>query len=262
MALMRLLGPNRALVLSLLDEPRTTSQLVALTGLGLGSVGGHLRRAPRRPPGDPSPGRPLGRLHPDPARRAGRRAVIAVNRGVSARDLTRPPTMVSREVRGLGVARVRRAGERMLGRRARARDAGRGAEPDPGPGVRRRARAVRGRAGAGARGGRDGHGHRLRPGPARAGRRGADRPVDARGRGGVLAARGVGAAAAEPGDAAAGRPAARDDLRLHPARRGVGGALLRRGRPGGGLGAAVPRRHRHGEGRGRDRGPGQPVAGR
>lgn len=42
MALMRLLGPNRALVLSLLDEPRTTSQLVALTGLGLGSVGGHL----------------------------------------------------------------------------------------------------------------------------------------------------------------------------------------------------------------------------
>jgi DNA-binding transcriptional ArsR family regulator len=41
-ALMRLLGANRAMVLTLLDEPRTTSQLVSLTGLGLGSVGGHL----------------------------------------------------------------------------------------------------------------------------------------------------------------------------------------------------------------------------
>jgi DNA-binding transcriptional ArsR family regulator len=41
-ALMRLIGGNRALVLTLLDQPRTTSQLVALTGLGLGSVGGHL----------------------------------------------------------------------------------------------------------------------------------------------------------------------------------------------------------------------------
>jgi DNA-binding transcriptional ArsR family regulator len=41
-ALMRLIGANRALVLTLLDQPRTTSQLVALTGLRLGSVGGHL----------------------------------------------------------------------------------------------------------------------------------------------------------------------------------------------------------------------------
>jgi hypothetical protein len=41
-ALTRLIGANRALLLSLLDQPRTTSQLVALTGLGLGSVGGHL----------------------------------------------------------------------------------------------------------------------------------------------------------------------------------------------------------------------------
>src|SRR3954447_9874996 len=41
-ALMRLIGPNRALVLTLLDQPRTTSQLVALTGLRLGSVRGHL----------------------------------------------------------------------------------------------------------------------------------------------------------------------------------------------------------------------------
>lgn len=42
MGLMRLIGGNRALVLTLLDQPRTTSQLVALTGLGLGSIGGHL----------------------------------------------------------------------------------------------------------------------------------------------------------------------------------------------------------------------------
>jgi DNA-binding transcriptional ArsR family regulator len=41
-SLMRLLGGNRALLLTLLEEPRTTSQLVALTGLGLGSVSGHL----------------------------------------------------------------------------------------------------------------------------------------------------------------------------------------------------------------------------
>jgi DNA-binding transcriptional ArsR family regulator len=41
-ALMRLIGANRALLLTLLDRPLTTSQLVALTGLGLGSVGGHL----------------------------------------------------------------------------------------------------------------------------------------------------------------------------------------------------------------------------
>ncbi|MGH3357173.1 MAG: ArsR/SmtB family transcription factor [Nocardioidaceae bacterium] len=42
-ALRRLLGPARATVLSLLDAPKSTSQLVALTGYGLGSVGGHLR---------------------------------------------------------------------------------------------------------------------------------------------------------------------------------------------------------------------------
>ncbi len=41
-ALTRLIGRNRALLLTLLDEPRTTSQLVAMTGLSLGSVGGHL----------------------------------------------------------------------------------------------------------------------------------------------------------------------------------------------------------------------------
>jgi len=42
-ALRRLLGPARAIVLALLDAPRSTSQLVAVTGYGLGSVGGHLR---------------------------------------------------------------------------------------------------------------------------------------------------------------------------------------------------------------------------
>jgi len=41
-ALMRLIGANRARLLTLLDRPLTTSQLVALTGLPLGSVGGHL----------------------------------------------------------------------------------------------------------------------------------------------------------------------------------------------------------------------------
>jgi DNA-binding transcriptional ArsR family regulator len=40
--LTRLMGRNRALLLTLLDQPRTTSQLVAMTGLTLGSVGGHL----------------------------------------------------------------------------------------------------------------------------------------------------------------------------------------------------------------------------
>jgi DNA-binding transcriptional ArsR family regulator len=38
-----LLGPARARVLVLLDTPKSTTQLVALTSLGLGSVGGHLR---------------------------------------------------------------------------------------------------------------------------------------------------------------------------------------------------------------------------
>lgn len=41
-ALARLLGPVRAVVLTQLGTPRSTSQLVALTGYGLGSVGGHL----------------------------------------------------------------------------------------------------------------------------------------------------------------------------------------------------------------------------
>lgn len=38
-----LLGPARAAILVLLSTPKTTSQLVALTGQGLGSVGGHLK---------------------------------------------------------------------------------------------------------------------------------------------------------------------------------------------------------------------------
>ncbi|MFE7747825.1 ArsR/SmtB family transcription factor [Streptomyces sp. NPDC057428] len=38
-----LLGPARAGVLVLLDRPRSTTELVALTGQGLGSVGRHLR---------------------------------------------------------------------------------------------------------------------------------------------------------------------------------------------------------------------------
>ncbi|MER5353686.1 winged helix-turn-helix domain-containing protein [Kitasatospora sp. NPDC002551] len=42
-ALAALLGPGRAELLTLLDAPKTTSQLVALTGLPLGSVGRHLR---------------------------------------------------------------------------------------------------------------------------------------------------------------------------------------------------------------------------
>lgn len=42
-ALARLLGPVRARVLHALGAPRSTTQLVALTGFGLGSVGGHLR---------------------------------------------------------------------------------------------------------------------------------------------------------------------------------------------------------------------------
>jgi DNA-binding transcriptional ArsR family regulator len=41
-ALTHLLGPTRAIVLTALDRPRSTSQLVALTGYGLGTVGGHL----------------------------------------------------------------------------------------------------------------------------------------------------------------------------------------------------------------------------
>lgn len=42
-ALSRLLGPVRASILTLLDTPKTPTQLVALTGYGYGSVGGHLQ---------------------------------------------------------------------------------------------------------------------------------------------------------------------------------------------------------------------------
>jgi DNA-binding transcriptional ArsR family regulator len=42
-ALARLLGPARAQVLMLLESPKSTTQLVALTGQGLGSVGRHLQ---------------------------------------------------------------------------------------------------------------------------------------------------------------------------------------------------------------------------
>ena len=42
-SLERLLGAARAGVLVLLDTPKSTTQLVALTGQGLGSVGRHLR---------------------------------------------------------------------------------------------------------------------------------------------------------------------------------------------------------------------------
>jgi DNA-binding transcriptional ArsR family regulator len=42
-ALGRLLGPARASVLVLLGSPKSTTQLVALTGQGLGSVGRHLK---------------------------------------------------------------------------------------------------------------------------------------------------------------------------------------------------------------------------
>ncbi|MCP3818682.1 winged helix-turn-helix domain-containing protein [Streptomyces sp. A3M-1-3] len=42
-ALDALLGPARASVLVLLDTPKSTTQLVALTGQGLGSVGRHLK---------------------------------------------------------------------------------------------------------------------------------------------------------------------------------------------------------------------------
>ena len=181
--------------------------------------------------------------------------------GVPARGSHRRPTMVSREIRGLGaVVGCRPAGERMLGRRARPGVvAGRGAGCDPRAGARRRARAVGRGARAGAPGSRDRDGHRLRPGQTRARRGRPDRPVDAAGGCDVLATSDRRAAAAEPGHAAVGRSAARDDLRSHRARRGVGGALLRRRRSGGGVGAAVPGRHRHGQGRGGDPGLGRPT---
>ncbi|WP_116949687.1 ArsR/SmtB family transcription factor [Jiangella endophytica] len=42
-ALGRLIGPARATLLSLLDDPMSTTQLVAVTGFALGSVGDHLK---------------------------------------------------------------------------------------------------------------------------------------------------------------------------------------------------------------------------
>jgi DNA-binding transcriptional ArsR family regulator len=42
-ALGALIGPVRARILVLLAEPRSTSQLVAVTGYTLGTVGGHLK---------------------------------------------------------------------------------------------------------------------------------------------------------------------------------------------------------------------------
>ena len=42
-SLAALIGPGRARVLTLLDTPKSTTQLVALTGLGLGSAGRHLK---------------------------------------------------------------------------------------------------------------------------------------------------------------------------------------------------------------------------
>ncbi|MFJ6568567.1 transcriptional regulator [Streptomyces sp. NPDC091292] len=42
-SLRRLIGPARATVLALLDTPKSTTQLTALTGQGLGSVGRHLK---------------------------------------------------------------------------------------------------------------------------------------------------------------------------------------------------------------------------
>jgi DNA-binding transcriptional ArsR family regulator len=42
-AIEALIGPARAGVLVLLETPKSTTQLVALTGQGLGSVGRHLR---------------------------------------------------------------------------------------------------------------------------------------------------------------------------------------------------------------------------
>jgi DNA-binding transcriptional ArsR family regulator len=42
-SLSALIGPGRAQIMILLDYPKSTTQLVALTGLGLGSVGRHLK---------------------------------------------------------------------------------------------------------------------------------------------------------------------------------------------------------------------------
>jgi DNA-binding transcriptional ArsR family regulator len=42
-ALRRLIGPARATLLSLLDNPMSTTQLVSVSGFALGSVGNHLK---------------------------------------------------------------------------------------------------------------------------------------------------------------------------------------------------------------------------
>jgi DNA-binding transcriptional ArsR family regulator len=42
-ALRRLIGPARATLLSLLDDPMSTTQLVSVTGFAIGAVGNHLR---------------------------------------------------------------------------------------------------------------------------------------------------------------------------------------------------------------------------
>ena len=42
-SLRRLLGPTRAEILLLIGQPITTTQLAAVTGLALGTVGDHLR---------------------------------------------------------------------------------------------------------------------------------------------------------------------------------------------------------------------------
>ena len=62
-----LLGPGRARVLILLDTPKSTTQLVALTGLGLGSVGRHLKVLLDAGLVAAPPGRPVRALLPDGA---------------------------------------------------------------------------------------------------------------------------------------------------------------------------------------------------
>src|SRR5438045_4060016 len=42
-ALRRLIGPARATLLSLLDNPMSTTQLVSVTGFAIGAVGNHLK---------------------------------------------------------------------------------------------------------------------------------------------------------------------------------------------------------------------------
>lgn len=68
-ALGTLLGPARAGVLVLLDTPKSTTQLVALTGQGLGSVGPPPQGAARCPPGAAQACRAVRALLPDGRRR-------------------------------------------------------------------------------------------------------------------------------------------------------------------------------------------------